>query len=114
LIEPRLATDVRITALRRLAETEGDFVTILRKGDPVAGAMLVIGLVKGRDPAVFDRFPSADGGYAWQPLTSDVVESEEQISDIWQKRRLRDPDLWVIELDVASTERLNGLLTAIG
>jgi hypothetical protein len=114
LIEPRLATDIRVAALRRLAEAEGGFVTILRKGDPVAGAMLVIGLVKGRDPEVYDRFPSADGGYNWQALTKQDIVTEEQISAIWNKRRLRDPDLWVIELDVASTERLNGLLTAIG
>lgn len=114
MIEPRLATDVRVAALRRLAEAEGDFVTIIRKGDPIAGAMLVIGLIKGRDPAVYDRFPDPDGGYSWQAVTNQVIESEKQISDIWQKRRLRDPDLWVIELDVASIERLNGLLTAIG
>jgi hypothetical protein len=114
LIEPRLASEVRIAALRRLAEAEGGFVTILRKGDPVAGAILVIGVVKGRNPVVYDRFPSPDGAYSWQALAKQAIVTEQEISDLWQKRRARDPDLWVIELDVASTERLDGLLTAIG
>ncbi|MBL0925088.1 MAG: DUF1491 family protein [Sphingomonadaceae bacterium] len=114
MIEPRLASQIRVAALRRLAEAEGDFVTILRKGDDVAGAMLVIGLVKGRNPVVYDRFPSAGGSWSWEPLTSQDIENEGEIWKYWQKRRAKDPDLWVIELDVASTERLNGLLAAIG
>ena len=27
------------------------------------------------------------------------------VSDYWQRRRSRDPDLWVVELDIASAER---------
>jgi hypothetical protein len=114
LIEPRLASQVRVAALRRLAEAEGAFVTILRKGDDIAGAMLVIALVKGRNPVIYDRFPSREGSWSWQPLTSQDIENEDEISKYWHRRRAKDPDLWVIELDVASTERLNGLLAAIG
>ena len=31
----------------------------------------------------------------------------------WKKRAIRDPDLWVLELDVASGARLDGLMTAL-
>jgi hypothetical protein len=27
------------------------------------------------------------------------------VSDYWQRRRSRDPDLWVLELDIAAAER---------
>lgn len=114
MIEPRLASQIRVAALRRLAEAEGGFVTILRKGDEIAGALLVIALVKGRNPVIYDRFPSPEGSWSWQALTSQDIENEDEISEYWHKRRAKDPDLWVIELDVASTERLNGLLAAIG
>jgi len=47
LIEPRLASGVQISALKRLAEAEGDFATVLKKGDATSGAILLIGQVRG-------------------------------------------------------------------
>lgn len=112
MTEPRLASSVQVSAFIRLAGIGGDFATVLRKGDSVAGAILLIGLVRGRNPVLFERFPSLDGGSPWQQLGSDEPENETEITERWQKRAERDPDLWVIELDVASLERLAGLLAA--
>lgn len=109
MIEPRLTSDIQISALKRLVEAEGGFATVLRKGDPTSGAILLIGQVRGENPVLYDRFPSLDGGAAWQQ----IAEKEVEVATHWQKRVARDPDLWVIELDVASTERLNGLLGTI-
>lgn len=83
---------------------------VIRKGDPVSGAILLIGLVRGQNPQIFERFPSLEGGSSWQSLATQTIENEAQVTEIWQKRVGRDPDLWVIELDVASPERLVGLL----
>jgi hypothetical protein len=110
LIEPRLTSDFQISALKRLVEAGGDFATVLRKGDPTSGAILLIGQIRGRNPVLFDRFPSLDGSAIWQPVTAQIEENEGEVFSYWQKRVSRDPDLWVIELDVASTERLDGLL----
>jgi hypothetical protein len=111
LIEPRLTAEFQISALRRLIESAGDVLTVLRKGDRTSGSILLIGQVRGANPVLFDRFPSLDGASVWQPLTAQIAENETEVTAYWQKRVSRDPDLWVIELDVASTERLNGLLT---
>jgi hypothetical protein len=34
-----------------------------------------------------------------------VIDNETEIYDYWRRRRARDPDLWVIELDIAQAER---------
>lgn len=105
MIEPRLTSDIQVSALKRLAEVGGGFATVLRKGDPTSGAILIVGLVRGENPLLFDRFPSVDGESAWQQ----IAENEADVAAQWQKRAARDPDLWVLELDVASIERLNDL-----
>jgi hypothetical protein len=110
LIEPRLTSDFQISALRRLAEADGGSATILRKGDPTSGAILLIGQVRGQNPVLFERFPSLDGLSDWQPVTAQIDENEAEVTAYWQKRASRDPDLWVVELDVASIERLAPLL----
>lgn len=112
MIEPRLASSVQVSAFIRLAQAEGDFAVVLRKGDPVAGAIMLIGLVRGRNPVLFERFPSLDSGSLWQQVQLQVSENEVEITTYWQKRADRDPDLWVIELDVVSPERLSRLLAA--
>ncbi len=112
MIEPRLTSDFQISAITRLAEAEGDFAMILRKGDVTSGAILLIGQIRGENPVVFERYPSLDGHSGWQPVALLVQGSEAEVTEYWKKRVARDPDLWVMELDVASSERLNGLLLA--
>jgi hypothetical protein len=96
--------------LKRLAEAGGDFATVIRKGDVTSGAILLIGQIRGENPVLFDRFPSLDGDSIWEPITAQADDNEAEVGAYWQKRAARDPDLWVIELDVASTERLTLLL----
>ena len=112
MIEPRFTSDFQISALKRLTESGGDFAMILHKGDPTSGAILIIGQIRGKDPVLFDRYPSHDGTSAWRPVTLRSEELKAEIATYWQKRVSHDPDLWVLELDVASSERLNGLLIA--
>ncbi|WP_445784352.1 DUF1491 family protein [Sphingorhabdus sp.] len=112
MIEPRLASGVQISALKRLAEAEGDFATVLQKGDTTSGAILLIGQVRGADPILFERYPSLDGQSAWKSV--DLANSSDAlVQDYWKNRAIRDPDLWVLELDVASGARLDGLMTAL-
>ena len=112
MIEPRLASGVQISAIKRLAEAEGDFATVLKKGDAISGAILLIGQVRGANPILYERYASLDGQSAWKNV--DLAHSNDAlIQDYWKKRAARDPDLWVLELDVVSGARLNGLLAAL-
>ena len=103
---------MQVSAFVRRANAGGDFATVLQKGDAISGAIMLIGLVRGANPRVFERFPSLDGRFAWQSIQSTDPLTPEQVVALIEKRTRRDPDLWVIELDAADDERLNGLLTS--
>lgn len=112
--EPRLATHMRVSAMIRQVSALGDFAAVLHKGDPIAGALLLVTRVKGRNPALFEQFPSANSGENWQRVFEQGVDIEQKISEYLDRRIGQDSDLWVLELDVAFDERLDGLLTRRG
>ncbi len=63
-----------------------------------------VGMVRSIDPRAFERGYDAKG----QPALVETGPAEggaQAIEDYWRRRRERDPDLWVIELDIASAER---------
>lgn len=99
---PRIASDVLIGALRRRVGAAGGFVTILARGDATAGAILI--LTRDRDivGGAFERGIGADGEIALVPAGP---AGEAAIADYWQRRRRADPDLWVVEVDIADSER---------
>jgi hypothetical protein len=108
--EPRLATHMVVSALVRQLSANGDAATVLRKGDPIAGTLLLVTRCRGRNPAVFEPISALDGSRKWQPIFDQDIDSEQEIDDYLERRLARDPDIWVLELDVAFAERLTGLL----
>lgn len=101
---PRLASSVLVTALLRRAESEGGFGVVLAKGDATAGAIAVILAEKGRKACFLERLLQPSGTYAWQSARQDV-ENEQEFEKFLDRRRSVDPDLWILELDIASAER---------
>lgn len=104
-MEARLATSVLATGLIRRAESHGGFGAVLAKGDPTAGSLLVILNEKGRNQRILERILQPDGRYLWQSTGSQSTENEEELRAFLERRRRFDPDIWLIELDVASAER---------
>lgn len=102
---PRIASSVLAGALLRKAEGEGGFGAVLAKGDSTAGAMLVILLEKGRKAAILERILQPDGTYKWQNSGPQASGNEDDGEKFLSRRRQIDPDLWIIELDIASAER---------
>ena len=112
--EPRLATHMIVSALIRQFSATGDFATVLNKGDPIAGALLLVSRIKGRNPALFEQFPGANDTRNWQPVFDQDIDNKQKISDYLERRIAQDRDIWVLELDVAFAERLDGLLSPKG
>jgi hypothetical protein len=112
-MEARLASSVLVGALLRLAEAEGGFATVLAKGDQTAGAVTVILTEKGGNPRFFERLLQPDGRYAWEE-SRQTIENEQQLKAFLERRRNFDPDLWILELDIASSERFAAEMNAIG
>jgi hypothetical protein len=112
--EPRLATHMVVSALIRQFSATGDFATVLHKGDPIAGALLLVSRIKGRNPALFEQFPAANDTRNWRPVFNQDIDNKQKISEYLDRRITQDHDIWVLELDVAFAERLNGLLMPQG
>jgi hypothetical protein len=61
-----------------------------------------------------ERGPTENGQYQWQCIGPPTGATPESVQ-IWsQKRRSNDPDLWLIELDIALPERFIAETMAIG
>jgi hypothetical protein len=104
-MEPRLASHVLAGSLLRLAQSQGGFGAVLAKGDPISGALTVILAEKGRKLRILERVLRPDGHYMWEDLLSQAARNEQEIEKFLVKRRKFDPDLWILELDIASAER---------
>lgn len=93
-----LSTDIWVGALIRRAELGGAFATVVRKGDPRAGAVLVkaFNRLTGETSIYAEAF-RGDGERVWmQPKAS----HEEGELDAYVQRALKaDPDLWVVEIE---------------
>ena len=113
MIAPRLSADMRIGALKRQTEALGGFATVLKKGDPVSGSILVQTLEKGCNPKLFEQMPNLDGASDWHCIWSQDTERKGDIQEYLDRRTSRDRDLWIIELDIADSERLGGLLRSV-
>lgn len=110
---PRLSTSVLVSALMRRAEAEGGFAAVVAKGDPTAGAVLVILAERGQNLRVLERILQSDGTYLWQEVSVQTIDNKEDFSKSIERRRKFDPDLWVIELDIPSPERFAAEMNAI-
>lgn len=101
--------------LIRRAQAEGGFGTVIKKGDPDRGAILLV--IRGRDGhvACLERMldlPS--GGYRWTEAGPGAGESEQNLAEFLTKRSRFDEDLWLIELDIAQPERFIAETTLAG
>ncbi len=103
--DARLPAKVEVSGLIRSVQAAGGFATVLAKGEPEAGTLLIVTLEKGGVSRAFERMPQADGTRAW--ACAKHADSQETADfDQWvARRRAQDPDLWIVELDVAEPER---------
>lgn len=101
----RLASGLVVNALVRRVNAEGGSAMVLAKGHAEAGAILVLALERGENPRFFERGIGSDGLSALLPSGPSAFDDSDAVTDYWQRRRSRDPDLWVVELDIAAAER---------
>lgn len=100
--EPRLATAIEVSALLARARDAGGFGTVLRRGDSERGSLAILLVERGTPRLVLERLLQKDGRYDWEARDcSDSVVLERRLAQAQD----RDPDLWLIELDVPSAER---------
>lgn len=108
----RLPAKLVADALIRRVHDAGGSAMVLARGDTQAGAILILAMERGANPRFLERGIGPTGEMAiirTGPAESDAAT----IDAYWQKRRKNDPDLWVIEVDVAQAERFAAEMIAV-
>ena len=89
----------------RQVEATGGFATIMKRGDPDRGSLILLIAQRGVPKALIQRRLGADFGYRWAIIAApDEAESEKFRESTANQLRF-DPDCWLIELDIADAER---------
>ncbi|MET3724897.1 DUF1491 family protein [Sphingomonas trueperi] len=101
----RLTSAMLVSALVRRADAAGGSAMVLAKGDATSGAILLLLLDRGTHPRFLERAIGPEGVPALLPSGPQQLADEAEASAYWRRRRERDPDLWVVELDIAGGER---------
>lgn len=102
--DARLVPSMETAAMLRRTEMLGGFGTVLNKGDPERGAILLLLLERGVPRCFLERLLRPDGRYVWQAGGPSTIDSN-TASQYVARRQRSDPDCWVLELDIPSAER---------
>lgn len=68
----------------------------------------------GQFHALLERQMTLDRGYEWRALPEAENKNPLELKEYIERRHARDSDLWVVELDVANTERFIAELRSFG
>jgi hypothetical protein len=110
----RLPAHLEAAGLLRQAEAQGGFGTIVKRGDPDRGALVLIVTRRGVHHAFIERALGRDGQYRWKQVGPAADANPEMLAD-WSQKRVRfDEDLWLIELDIPDPERFIAETTSFG
>tara|TARA_Y100001001_G_scaffold162992_1_gene190926 strand:+ start:142 stop:477 length:336 start_codon:yes stop_codon:yes gene_type:complete len=104
-VDARLPAHVEVSGLIRAVESAGGFAMVLQKGERDAGTILVLTTQNGRNTRLWERMPQLDGSRKFSCTREQDDENPREIDEYVVKRRLSDPDCWVIELDIENAER---------
>lgn len=96
---PRLISRMRVDALLRQVAAQGGFGAVLARGDAEAGAIAVVTRIDNQETLLAPVLGA--NGYELVAMASG-----DQVPGWIERARRRDPDLWVIELDIPQAAHL--------
>jgi hypothetical protein len=100
LPEHILPASTLVPALVRQVQGAGGFATVLRKGSAWGAALLLVHRT-GPDVAAYEKVPTLDGRPSWRR----AAEGSDAVQTFIDRQVRFDPDLWVLELDIAALQR---------
>jgi hypothetical protein len=96
-MQPRLTSDLWVSAYLTRLRLADIPVYVTAKGDPTAGAVIVkVATLDGRARAFQRSFDYGSDARVWVVLTEGA---EPDVDALLSRQRARDPDLWLIELE---------------
>lgn len=109
----RLPAHLEVGAILRLAESQGGFGMVLGKGERDAGTILLVTTYRGEPATLYERMPALDGSRSFVATKREDPEKRQDFSDYLARRRQQDPDIWLIEVDIADPERFVAQIDAL-
>lgn len=97
--EPQLPASILVPALIRQVQAAGGFATLLSRGGPYGNTILLVW--RQAFVRAYEKLPDASGGSVWRM----AAEGEDNVESFIVRQRRFDPDIWVLELDVADPAR---------
>ncbi len=105
----RLPAHLEVNGLIRAVQAAGGFATVLAKGEPDAGTILIVAIENGRNARLYERMPRLNGTREFSLTRTQETENAREFNDYLTKRRQQDRDIWIVELDIADAERFVAL-----
>lgn len=105
----RLPAHLEVSSLIRAVNADGGFAMVLSKGERDAGTIMVVLTEGGKESRAYERMPQPDGSREWQVSRRQTAENPQEFGEYLNRRGAQDPDLWIVELDIAQGERFIGL-----
>lgn len=102
----RLTSRFLIDLLCRRAEAAGGFATIIASGDAQSGVILVQCGERGVAGPLLERRFSMAGNYEWEDIGAATGDDDSARTAYLDRRKTADPDLWIVELDIANAPQL--------
>jgi hypothetical protein len=102
---PRLTSAMLVSVLIRRVQAEGGFAAVLHRGDADAGAILIECADRGQPQLTLEQATGLDGRPVWRLVAQRSEGDDAGHAERLQKRLRLDPDLWIVELDIAEAER---------
>lgn len=109
----RLASGVLVSALLRKVGLEGGSGAVLAKGDPTAGALLLLIAYRGQTIALRERGLRQDGTPGWIPAGPADLSEPDTLATYLDRRQRFDSDIWIVELDGMATDAIDAMLDQV-
>lgn len=93
----RLRSDLLVSGIRRLAESQGAFVTVRHKGHEQAGVVFVVIAQTTVQCEVWQECHDPNTGLSWVCCLQETTEAN--AAAYLAKQHDFDPDLWVVDIE---------------
>jgi len=97
-VTPRLATSIWVSALLRRADAAGVFGAVLRRGDPVAGAVILVARAPDGRAQAWTRVAQGGSAAQWALAIEASAGDGAKLDEYLARQARYDPDVWAVEL----------------
>ena len=104
-MDDRLPAHLEISGMIRAIESQGGFASVIAKGERDAGTILILTIYRGENAVLFERLPQLDGSRPFIAAKQQNPEKPQEIFEYLEKRKKQDPDIWILEADIADGAR---------